>query len=87
MTTVNYTAVQRAQRKVGDQLERERLERIRVRDQATRQRWYGPHTDDTAPTTITVYGAGRYPTEEERPVPAALLKQRQRINNIAWEKA
>jgi hypothetical protein len=86
VTTVNYTAVRRAQRLVGDQLEAERLERIRVRDTANRQRRYGPHTDDTAPTTVTVYGAGRYPVEEERPIHAALLEQRQRINDIAWAK-
>jgi hypothetical protein len=84
MTTVNHTAVQRAQRLVGDQLEAERLERIRVRDTAIRRRRYGPHTDDTAPTTVTVYGAGRYPTEQERPMPDALLEQRRAINGIAW---
>jgi len=85
--TVNHAAVQRAQRKVGDQLEAERLERIRVRDAEARRRRYGPHSDEHTPRTVTVYGAGKWPEQEERPVATALLEQRQRINDIAWEKA
>jgi hypothetical protein len=52
---------------------------------------YGPHDPSTAPTTVTVLAGGvrhgdrvtRYPTTQERPLPAALVAQRAAVNQRA----
>jgi hypothetical protein len=54
---------------------------------------YGPHDPATAPTTVTVLAGGvrsgdrvtRYPSEEERQLPAALVAQRAAINTRAYD--
>lgn len=48
---------------------------------------YGPHCEEDEPQTVTVYSDGQWPLEGERLVPAALLRQRRRINDIAWEES
>jgi hypothetical protein len=54
---------------------------------------YGPHRPEDAPNAVTVLGPGlnqgstSYPMPEVRPLPAALVRQRERINQLAHEAA
>lgn len=44
---------------------------------------YGPHRPEDAPNVVTVLGSGKFPAPELRPIPAALVAQRERINYLA----
>jgi hypothetical protein len=50
---------------------------------------YGPHREEDAPNAVTVYGPGTtqggqpYPAAEVRPIPDALRRQREWINQNA----
>ena len=48
-----------------------------------RRRTYGPHDPNTAPQTVTVWGDGQWPREEEAPIPAELTRQREQLNTHA----
>lgn len=45
---------------------------------------YGPHREGDAPQTVTVYPIVKWPDEVDVPIPAALQKQRERINALAY---
>lgn len=46
---------------------------------------YGPHDPATAPTTVTVLGAGKWPQPETRALPAAVVELRAQVNQLAHE--
>lgn len=76
---VSHAAVQAAQRRVGDQLEAERLARIAARPKPSR---YGPHRPEDEPTfelvPVRVGWEWRHFPVDER-----VLQQRRRINDLA----
>lgn len=47
---------------------------------------YGPHRAEDAPRTVTVRNIAEPWREEEVPMPATLVRQRETINNRAWER-
>jgi hypothetical protein len=44
---------------------------------------YGPHHEEDVPQTVIVRGRGKWPSEHEVPMPAALREQRRQINDRA----
>lgn len=46
---------------------------------------YGPHDPSSAPTLVDVARPGRDP--DLRPMPSALIRQRERINTLAYQGA
>ena len=44
---------------------------------------YGPHDEGTAPDSVVVLGAGKWPHPEVRPLSVAVRRQRQALNTAA----